>query len=82
MFNRHTYERYESLLALELKKEDDLRKFTDKRRSNPSLTLEDRIEKTEMYKERVRDFLVKMASKPLELGQYIPPVNHITRIND
>jgi hypothetical protein len=23
-----------------------------------------------------------MASKPLELGQYIPPINHITRIND
>ena len=35
-----------------------------------------------MYKERVRDFLVKMASKPLELGQYIPPINHIVRIND
>jgi hypothetical protein len=35
-----------------------------------------------MYKERVRDFLVKMASKPLELGQYIPPVNHITRDMD
>lgn len=35
-----------------------------------------------MYKERVRDFLVKMASKPLELGQYIPPINNIVRIND
>ena len=40
------------------------------------------IEQTEHYKARVRDFFVQMASKPLELGQYIPPVKHITRKMD
>lgn len=33
----------------------------------------------EKYKERVRDFLVKITSKPIILGQYIPPVMHIVR---
>jgi hypothetical protein len=37
------------------------------------------VEKTEKYKGRVRDFLVKMATKPLVLGQYIPPVKNIVR---
>lgn len=82
MFNRHTYEKYESLLLKELRKEEELKKIMDKRRSKPVVSSEERVDKTEMYKERVRDFLVKMASKPLELGQYIPPINHIVRIND
>ena len=33
----------------------------------------------ERYKERVRDFLVKITSKPIVLGQYQPPVMHIVR---
>ena len=44
--------------------------------------VDDRTERTQNYKGRVRDFLVKMASKPLELGQYIPPIKEITRNND
>lgn len=39
-------------------------------------------DKTEKYKGRVRDFLVQMATKPMVLGQYIPPVKHIMRNND
>ncbi len=30
----------------------------------------------------MRDFLVKMASKPYELGQYIPPIKDIMRKMD
>ena len=33
----------------------------------------------ERYKERVRDFLVNVTSKPIVLGQYIPPVKNIVR---
>ena len=33
----------------------------------------------EKYKERVRDFLVQVTSKPVVLGQYIPPVKNIVR---
>lgn len=33
----------------------------------------------EKYKERVRDFLVKITSKPIVLGEYIPPVVNIVR---
>ncbi len=33
----------------------------------------------EKYKERIRDFLVKITSKPIELGQYQPPIMNIIR---
>ena len=36
----------------------------------------------EQYKARVRDFLVQVASKPIKLGQYIPPVKNIMRENN
>ena len=31
------------------------------------------------YKERVRDFLVKVTSKPVKLGKYQPPISNIER---
>jgi hypothetical protein len=34
---------------------------------------------SDRYKERVRDFLVKITSKPLILGQYQPPIMNIVR---
>ena len=34
---------------------------------------------SEKYKGRIRDFLVQVTSKPLVLGQYIPPVKNIVR---
>jgi len=37
---------------------------------------------THQYKARVNDFLVQMASHPLKLGQYQPPIKHITRKAD
>jgi hypothetical protein len=34
------------------------------------------------YKAKVRNFLVELASNPVELGQYIPPISHIERAVD
>lgn len=39
----------------------------------------DNDRRAEKYKERVRDFLVQVTSKPVVLGQYIPPVKNIVR---
>ena len=46
------------------------------------LDLEEMGPRTDHYKARVRDFLVKMASQPVQLGVYVPPVKHIVRTID
>ena len=45
--------------------------------SFPYVEINDRL--AEKYKERVRDFLVKVTSKPVKLGKYQPPINNIER---
>ena len=79
MYNRHLFEKNRSTQQKEKKDSLSVEKQRKKHQSTVTSITEANQLMSHHYKERVNDFLLKMAKDPKMLGKYQPPIKDIIR---